>query len=79
MMRPTHLKENKAYRGWKHLLHEFPVGHDVLAKGIYEDAGDDEELDLELIPFVYSHHGVPSDSISTTSTMQPALLCQNFT
>jgi hypothetical protein len=60
-------EENKASHRWEQLLLEFPgvAAHDLLAKGIYEDAGDDEELNLELIPSVYSHPGVSSNSINT--------------
>jgi hypothetical protein len=48
-------EENKASCCWKHLLLEFPAGHMISGKDIYEDAGDDEELELELIPILYSH------------------------
>jgi hypothetical protein len=48
-------EENKASCCWNHLLLEFPAGHMMSGKDIYEDAGDDEELELELIPILYSH------------------------
>ena len=51
-------EENKESRRWKHLLLEFPVGHEMSAKDIFDDAGDDEEFELELVPFVYTHSGV---------------------
>jgi hypothetical protein len=51
-------EENKASHRWEQLLLEFPG---VAA----QDAGDDEELNLELIPSVYSHPGVSSNSINT--------------
>ena len=34
----------------KHLLLEFPYGHEFTSKEIYEDAGDEEELDFVLLP-----------------------------
>jgi hypothetical protein len=48
-------EENKASRKWKHLLLEFPSGHELSSKSIYAEAGDDKELTLELVTFVYSH------------------------
>ena len=48
-------EDNKASRRWKHLLLEFPSPHELSSKLIYDEAGDDEELALELVPFHYSH------------------------
>jgi hypothetical protein len=42
-------EENKASCCWKHLLLEFPTGH---VMSLYNEADDDEELELELIPIV---------------------------
>ena len=42
--------ENRQARFYRHLLLEFPHGHDFTSKDIYEDAGDDEELDFILMP-----------------------------
>jgi hypothetical protein len=52
-------EDNKASRRWKHLLLEFPAGHELSSKLIYDEAGDDEELALELVPFRYSHTSAP--------------------
>jgi hypothetical protein len=52
-------EENKATRQWKNLLLEFPGGHVLSSKLIYEDAGDDEELELEIVPYKYNHPGFP--------------------
>lgn len=54
-----HLKKTR------HLTDGNTGGHDLSAKVIYEDAGDDEELKLELIPLDYGYTGVPSNSINT--------------
>jgi hypothetical protein len=48
-------EENKASRRWNHLLLEFPTGHELSSKVIYDDAGEDEELELEIVPFRYCH------------------------
>jgi hypothetical protein len=53
-------KENKASHRWKHLLLEFPARHELSSKSIYDEAGDDEALALELVPFHYSHVSAPS-------------------
>jgi hypothetical protein len=48
-------EENQASCHWKHHLLDFPTGHVMSGKDIYEETGNDEELQLELIPIVYSH------------------------
>jgi hypothetical protein len=55
-------EENKASRKCKHLLLEFPSGHALGGKEIYEEATDDEELEIELIPVVYSHRKIPNST-----------------
>jgi hypothetical protein len=52
-------EENKASRQWKNLLLEFPAGHVLSSKLIHNDAGDDEELELEIVPYKYNHPGFP--------------------
>jgi hypothetical protein len=52
-------EENKATRQWKNLLLEFPGEHVLSSKLIYEDAGDDDELELEILSYEYSHPGFP--------------------
>jgi hypothetical protein len=41
---------NKAKRQWKHLYLVFPEDHELSAKEIYTDAGEDSELDIEIVP-----------------------------
>ena len=53
-------EENKSTRRWKHLLLEFPGGHELSSKLIYDLAGEDEELDLEIVPFHCSHPSAPN-------------------
>jgi hypothetical protein len=48
-------EKNKASRRWNHLLLEFPTGHELSSQVIYDDAGEDEELELEIVPFRYCH------------------------
>jgi hypothetical protein len=45
----------KAAREWKYLVLDFPKDHHLSSKEIYKEAGEDEELQLEIIPNVYSH------------------------
>jgi hypothetical protein len=60
-------EDNKASHRWKRLLLEFPSGHKLLSKLIYDKAGDDEELALELLPFSFSHTpGLPNPSAPST-------------
>jgi hypothetical protein len=47
--------EKKAAREWKYLILDFPQEHELSSKNIYKDAGEDEELKLEMVPIVYSH------------------------
>jgi hypothetical protein len=42
-------------------LLEFPGGHELSSKLIHEDARDDKELELEIVPFHYSHPSAPED------------------
>lgn len=42
-------EQEKAVRRWQHYLIEMPPGVTLSAKEIYDDAGDDEELDYELV------------------------------
>ncbi len=47
--------QDKAAREWKYLVLDFPTDHRLSSKEIYDEAGEDEELELEIIPVVYSH------------------------
>jgi hypothetical protein len=47
--------QNKAAREWKYLILDFPKDHELSSKLIYDEAGEDEELELEIIPLVFSH------------------------
>jgi hypothetical protein len=47
--------QDKAAREWKYLVLDFPTDHHLSSKEIYDEAGEDEELELEIIPIVYSH------------------------
>lgn len=40
---------DKANRRWQHYLLEFPPGVTLSSKEIFEDAGDDDELDYEIV------------------------------
>lgn len=46
-------EDNKESRRWKHLLLEFPSDQTLSAKEIYVDAGEDEELELEIVPVTF--------------------------
>jgi hypothetical protein len=59
-------QENKASCRF-HILLKFPAGHDLSAKGVYEDAGHDAELDLDF--FTATPLGFPVIP-STPSTIQ---------
>jgi hypothetical protein len=52
-------EDNKASRMYKHLLLEFPNGHSFSSKEIYDKAGEDEELELSLIPVMAQHKALP--------------------
>jgi hypothetical protein len=52
--------DNKESRRWKYILLDFPPSHSLGSKEIYDEAGEDEELKLELIPFVYAHKKIPN-------------------
>jgi hypothetical protein len=41
---------NKAKGQWKHLYLVFPDDHELSAKEMYTDAGEDSELDIEIVP-----------------------------
>ena len=58
-------EENKTSRMWKHLILEFPSEQNLAGKEIYQDAGEDEELELEFVPFVYTHTKFPSGRSNT--------------
>jgi len=45
----------KEGRKWKHLLLEFPSDIELAAKPIHANAGDDEKLELDLIPIEVTH------------------------
>lgn len=51
-------EQNKAAREWKYLVLDFPTNHMLSSKVIYEDAEEDEELELEIIPIQYSHSDI---------------------
>jgi hypothetical protein len=48
-------EEKKDSRQWKHILLDFPSDHILSSKEIHDEAGDDEDLLLELLPVVYAH------------------------
>jgi hypothetical protein len=43
------LENNKVHREWKYLLLQFPPGHVLSSKAIFDDAGDNEELDYDIV------------------------------
>lgn len=55
-------ESGKDRRQWKYLLLQFPPGHTLSSKMIFEDAGDDEELDFDLVTVTYTHPKVPNYS-----------------
>jgi hypothetical protein len=55
-------EEHKETRRWKHLLLEFAHGQVLSGKEIYSEAGDDEDLELELIPVHYTHSKATGDN-----------------
>ena len=52
----------KEARKWKHLYLKFPKGVELSAKSINMDAGDDENLKLELVPITVAHPSLPGIS-----------------
>jgi hypothetical protein len=46
---------NKDNREWQYLLLQFPAGHVLSSKVIFEDAGDSEELDYDLVDVAIKH------------------------
>jgi hypothetical protein len=50
--------QEKAAREWKYLVLDFPSDHQLSSKVIYDEAGDDEELELEIIPIQYTHKNI---------------------
>jgi hypothetical protein len=51
-------KKNKAHHEWKYLLLLGPPGHVLLSKAIYDDAGDNKELDYDIVDVSYMHSKV---------------------
>ena len=51
-------EENKASHRWKHLVLAFSSGHTLAGKEIYEEAGDDVEPQIELIPAISSYTSI---------------------
>jgi hypothetical protein len=51
-------EQDKAGREWKYLVLDFPTNHELSSKVVYKEAGDDEELELEIIPIQYSHPNI---------------------
>jgi hypothetical protein len=49
-------ENNKVLREWKYFLLQFPPGHVLSSKAIYDDAGDNEELDYDIVDVTYKHH-----------------------
>jgi hypothetical protein len=47
--------QDKAAREWKYLVLDFPTDHYLSSKEIHDEAGEDEELELEIISIIYSH------------------------
>jgi hypothetical protein len=48
-------ENNKVHREWKYLLLQFPPGHVLSSKAIYEDAREDEELVYDIVDVNYTH------------------------
>jgi hypothetical protein len=55
MMLATLFLQDKAAREWKYLVLDFPTDHHLSWKEICDEAGEDKELELEIITIVYSH------------------------
>jgi hypothetical protein len=51
--------DNKASRLLKHLVLEFPTGHILSSKEIFEKATKDEKLHMEIIPIAEDHKSMP--------------------
>ena len=50
---------NKSSRQWKYLVLEFPSDHELSSKLINgENAGEDEDLELEILEFGYTHEKI---------------------
>ena len=48
---------NKEARRFKQILLSFPKGYVLSSKEIYDDSGEDQELELEILPIKYSNPG----------------------
>lgn len=48
-------KDNKEHRQWRHYVLEFEPYHELSAKAIFADAGDDDTLPRKIIPIKYTH------------------------
>ena len=51
-------ENNKVHREWRYFLLQFPPGHVLSSKAIYDDAGDNEELDYDIVDVTYMHKKV---------------------
>jgi hypothetical protein len=48
-------ENNKVLREWKYFLLQFPPGHVLSSKAVYDEAGDNEELDYDIVDVTYTH------------------------
>ena len=59
---------------WKYYLLEFPPGVTLSSSLIFQDAGDDEELDYDLVEFEYRPQNEMHDACWTNSTQRGMLI-----
>jgi hypothetical protein len=59
-------EQDIAQRQMKHILLQFPYGHVLSASEIYERAGDDEELELSMVPVKVRHAQMGNEIVSKT-------------
>ena len=48
-------ENHKVLRQWKYLLLQFSLGYVLSSKAVYEDAGDNEDLDYDIMDVTYTH------------------------
>ena len=53
-------------RQMKHILLQFPSGHELSASEVYDEAGDDEALEPTMVPIKVKHQGLGNEKVSKT-------------
>jgi hypothetical protein len=67
-------QQNASRRRANHLLLDFPTGHILSSSEVYADAGEDEELPMEMIAVTY-HHPAMGVIQGTSGTIEVTNTC----